>query len=627
MSTRITRSASATPAKKKKPVREIITISDSEDERIEAPAPKRAKGKGKAKLAVKTGKESIAETQEPLDSTDPKGAIQALLFTAFTACTCSQLLSPPTPATRPTFNDPASDFLARSAIKCNCGKLVCRGCCTPVDPSEVGKCCPEGRAIVIFEVSRILGGTHQVADSSNAQVLAALDDLYLADGRLAKPKANAVAVPSKGRKTKPTGLGGGTGYSVNAAAAINDLLMGMDDEMDDDGYFWGDEDEGDFGEHVDHDAEAEMMMMQGIAGGHHHGVPAVAVPFVVKDADKFKEHDRLLTVALSLLASLLPHPDSPDALGFDFMPSPTLTPLLLLSTLPEILSDLLRNDSVPDWAARSDLYFAMLAAVAAICEESGTVAVFFAERRSILWTEGIGKWMAGEGKIEWTRQAVPVVKGAKRKAKGNPPPPPSVLFVSPLFALFSRLSHQAAAFRKLATTSDGAFSAEDSALLGICGDICDTGEKCQRTLEVWTQISARDNAVPDGKGKEVAIVERGYDRDDYPSFCRLHSYSQDISLSANTAGKITYNHAYAKEITAIANSRRGNVGFVHLVKELAVLSTSLPSGIFVRVDESRIDVIKCLIAGPVDTPYQGGLFEFDVFIPLRTSLIPLEFAC
>ena len=124
-----------------------------------------------------------------------------------------------------------------------------------------------------------------------------------------------------------------------------------------------------------------------------------------------------------------------------------------------------------------------------------------------------------------------------------------------------------------------------------------------------------------GKGKEVAIEERSVTAIDYASFSRLHSYSQDISLSVDTAGTISYpSHSYAKEIAASVNSRRGNVGFVHLAKELAVLSTSLPSGIFVRVDESRIDVIKCLIAGPPDTPYAGGLFEFDIFIPLRSSL-------
>ncbi|KAJ8508783.1 hypothetical protein ONZ45_g8975 [Pleurotus djamor] len=55
---------------------------------------------------------------------------------------------------------------------------------------------------------------------------------------------------------------------------------------------------------------------------------------------------------------------------------------------------------------------------------------------------------------------------------------------------------------------------------------------------------------------------------------------------------------------------------MHLVKELAVMATSLPPGIWVRVDETRNDVLKILIAGPEGTPYAGGLFEFDCFMPL-----------
>ncbi|KII94754.1 hypothetical protein PLICRDRAFT_47766 [Plicaturopsis crispa FD-325 SS-3] len=50
-----------------------------------------------------------------------------------------------------------------------------------------------------------------------------------------------------------------------------------------------------------------------------------------------------------------------------------------------------------------------------------------------------------------------------------------------------------------------------------------------------------------------------------------------------------------------------------IAKELAVLTTNLPvawdSSIFLRVDESRVDVIKALITGPEGTPYL-----FDIFL-------------
>src|SRR5258708_36828506 len=44
-----------------------------------------------------------------------------------------------------------------------------------------------------------------------------------------------------------------------------------------------------------------------------------------------------------------------------------------------------------------------------------------------------------------------------------------------------------------------------------------------------------------------------------------------------------------------------------IAKELAVLTTNLPvawdSSIFLRVDETRVDVIKALITGPEGRPY------------------------
>lgn len=46
-----------------------------------------------------------------------------------------------------------------------------------------------------------------------------------------------------------------------------------------------------------------------------------------------------------------------------------------------------------------------------------------------------------------------------------------------------------------------------------------------------------------------------------------------------------------------------------LVAEASEMETSLPPNLFVKVDEVRPDVMKCLIVGPEDTPYEAGLFE------------------
>ena len=45
-----------------------------------------------------------------------------------------------------------------------------------------------------------------------------------------------------------------------------------------------------------------------------------------------------------------------------------------------------------------------------------------------------------------------------------------------------------------------------------------------------------------------------------------------------------------------------------LRKEIASLTTSLPDGIFVKISESRPDVMKVLIVAVDGTPYESGLF-------------------
>uniref|UniRef100_A0A158Q8G9 UBIQUITIN_CONJUGAT_2 domain-containing protein n=1 Tax=Elaeophora elaphi TaxID=1147741 RepID=A0A158Q8G9_9BILA len=63
-----------------------------------------------------------------------------------------------------------------------------------------------------------------------------------------------------------------------------------------------------------------------------------------------------------------------------------------------------------------------------------------------------------------------------------------------------------------------------------------------------------------------------------------------------------------------------------IAKELASMPNSLPlnasNSIFVCLDEGRCDIVKVLISGPDDTPYQNGLFEFDVFFPTNYPFSP-----
>jgi len=81
--------------------------------------------------------------------------------------------------------------------------------------------------------------------------------------------------------------------------------------------------------------------------------------------------------------------------------------------------------------------------------------------------------------------------------------------------------------------------------------------------------------------------------------------------------KSVYEHHYASQLESdmMANPKK----FKRLVQEIGSLSNGLPlshsSTVFLRVDSDRMDIMKCIITGPVDTPYDNGCFIFDIYIP------------
>lgn len=89
-------------------------------------------------------------------------------------------------------------------------------------------------------------------------------------------------------------------------------------------------------------------------------------------------------------------------------------------------------------------------------------------------------------------------------------------------------------------------------------------------------------------------------------------------------GTAAYAHHFA---TRIADTAPGAARLARIMQECESLTgdtlpLTLQSGVFVRVDEERIDVMKALIIGAEGTPYSGGAFEFDVFLPGDYPIVP-----
>lgn len=61
-----------------------------------------------------------------------------------------------------------------------------------------------------------------------------------------------------------------------------------------------------------------------------------------------------------------------------------------------------------------------------------------------------------------------------------------------------------------------------------------------------------------------------------------------------------------------------------IAKEHKILRSSLPPGIFVRTWESRLDLLRVLVIGPIDTPYEYAPFVIDFRIPPAYPNTPPE---
>ncbi|KAF6835002.1 ubiquitin-conjugating enzyme [Colletotrichum musicola] len=160
------------------------------------------------------------------------------------------------------------------------------------------------------------------------------------------------------------------------------------------------------------------------------------------------------------------------------------------------------------------------------------------------------------------------------------------------------------------------------------GDANETISLCERICRFAEKSKAPPEDGPEGSGPSRA-----------PSKARSEpSPRQDRKeeikrwLAENNVAPIEdagwrSNYVYAAELEKSASASVAMRRMHRLGCELAMLEASLPEGIYVRYDEVRPDVMKVLIVGPEDTPYENGLWEFDVLCPAEYPAVPPMMTC
>jgi hypothetical protein len=269
--------------------------------------------------------------------------------------------------------------------------------------------------------------------------------------------------------------------------------------------------------------------------------------------------DAFYALVFAFLNKLLPSAEGTSS--FDVAPPAALVSVVLNSKVLDIAAELLRNDSLDDATKRKDLYMALVGFLRVVgTHESTKRKVMFGER--VVWPDSsnlLTLSFQGAGKLRCSTGSS-LANGLKN------------LTVQSDIMLFGALSSKPE-FKDKAGTD----------LLWLCHMISD--------LATHLKIGK--------EGNEKKVTSHG------------------IVEVPDDAIWPTY--AYANEARMSAQARQGRIK--RLITEVTTLKTGLAEGIWVKHGISRLDVMKVLIVGPQGTPYENGLFEFDLFCPLAFPIV------
>lgn len=277
--------------------------------------------------------------------------------------------------------------------------------------------------------------------------------------------------------------------------------------------------------------------------------------------------DSLGGTMFNLLQHLLPSLERGHS--FDMDPPAMIAEMLLESKLLDYCSELLSNDSLDDAFLRKETYNTLLDFVKVISMHDTTANL----------TVFLGKPKQPESCNLLTQTYRHVEPSSSVTA------PSIVDSLRELSKLSNLLLKNAEHHKTIYKAGNG------RNLLSLCRKISD----------LWTSLSVHI-LVPDSEASPTA------------------SSAEVAVISDVTDNQICTSHAFSTQARAQFRSAPGR--FKRLISEINVLKTSLPPNIFVRHGESRLDVMKCVIIGPEGTPYENGIWEFDMYCPSEYPNVP-----
>ncbi|GJM94911.1 hypothetical protein PR202_ga11595 [Eleusine coracana subsp. coracana] len=126
---------------------------------------------------------------------------------------------------------------------------------------------------------------------------------------------------------------------------------------------------------------------------------------------------------------------------------------------------------------------------------------------------------------------------------------------------------------------------------------------------VLRQAVLPTNGNVSAEGKKAANNAAAFGGDESPLFPQFDVVPQSPA-----------DHSYIHETNQGVVG--GNKWIKRVQKEWKILENSLPDTIYVRAFEDRMDLLRVAMVGATGTPYQDGLFFFDLHLPSSYLAVP-----
>ncbi|KAI9100511.1 hypothetical protein DFS34DRAFT_614845 [Phlyctochytrium arcticum] len=356
-----------------------------------------------------------------------------------------------------------------------------------------------------------------------------------------------------------------------------------------------------------------------------------------KASKKCDNMDEITSSCVIALKHLLPNAyRQPEAYIFDHLPDPDLCSVLTNSCFLIWMLEYLQNDSLMDIADRSPLYFNIISLLDLLSKHEILLPILidrFPEPKASVYHD-LPEQGRKQARVEPSSSA-----SSSHQSQSHKNATQHLEYTIPLIDAFGTLVQQTSIFSQSMVTSlsdnigisaqgqdEQRMNADQEEMVKVvtlATDFNDLWGKIQERVAHFKKLQQNsyyhqnpiiidsDSDTDADLGDAPTLVLKTYAEVIKP---HLFQYVQ-LWSEANPAPP-------AINATQVLKPNRT----IHIAKELATLSTSLPccesSSIFVRVDGENLNAIRFVITGPTDTPYSNACFVLNTAFPNAYPDVP-----